>query len=64
MLMSFLINTTMGDRICALIECLAGCALVPLDDLDCRAIATDRGRAAATNGDPGHLVGEEVQSAD
>jgi len=47
MLMHFLIDTTIGDRICWLIERLTGCALVPLHDLDCRAMATDRGRAAA-----------------
>lgn len=46
MLVHFLINTTVGDRVCFLIERLTGCALVPLDDLDCRAMATDRGRAA------------------
>jgi len=46
MLLSFLIDTTVGDRICFLIEHLTGCALVPLDDLDYKAIATDRGRAA------------------
>ena len=43
----FLLDTVIGDVICALIERLTGCVLVPLSELDGQIVVTAKGTAAA-----------------